>query len=106
MTGFQTCALPISKVRDHGAADKTAGAGDEDQIVLHKRTMVTASRRWLRDSRRRGAEFPICNSGNKWRNSGDDSIGPRTVAAGQKMGRDDLCPCGSGKEYKELPRAG
>jgi preprotein translocase subunit SecA len=32
---------------------------------------------------------------------GDDSGGPKTVSAGQKVGRNDPCPCGSGKKYKK-----
>jgi preprotein translocase subunit SecA len=37
---------------------------------------------------------------------GDDSSGPRTVAVGQKVGRNDPCPCGSGKKYKKCHGAG
>jgi len=32
---------------------------------------------------------------------GDDSGGPKTVAVGAKVGRNDPCPCGSGKKYKK-----
>ncbi|HLK63679.1 MAG TPA: preprotein translocase subunit SecA [Bryobacteraceae bacterium] len=32
---------------------------------------------------------------------GDDSTGPKQVLAGQKVGRNDPCPCGSGKKYKK-----
>jgi preprotein translocase subunit SecA len=32
---------------------------------------------------------------------GDDSTGPKTVAVGAKVGRNDPCPCGSGKKYKK-----
>ena len=32
---------------------------------------------------------------------GDDSTGPKTVNAGAKVGRNDPCPCGSGKKYKK-----
>ncbi len=32
---------------------------------------------------------------------GDDSGGTKTVVAGQKVGRNDPCPCGSGKKYKK-----
>ncbi|MGA2274418.1 MAG: preprotein translocase subunit SecA [Bryobacteraceae bacterium] len=31
---------------------------------------------------------------------GDDSSAPKTVNGGQKVGRNDPCPCGSGKKYK------
>jgi preprotein translocase subunit SecA len=32
---------------------------------------------------------------------GDGSTGPNQVVAGQKVGRNDPCPCGSGKKYKK-----
>jgi preprotein translocase subunit SecA len=32
---------------------------------------------------------------------GDDSGGTKTVAVGAKVGRNDPCPCGSGKKYKK-----
>jgi preprotein translocase subunit SecA len=32
---------------------------------------------------------------------GDGSSGPKTVTAGAKVGRNDPCPCGSGKKYKK-----
>jgi preprotein translocase subunit SecA len=32
---------------------------------------------------------------------GDGSGGPKQVVAGQKVGRNDPCPCGSGKKYKK-----
>jgi preprotein translocase subunit SecA len=32
---------------------------------------------------------------------GDDSGGPKQMVAGQKVGRNDPCPCGSGKKYKK-----
>jgi len=32
---------------------------------------------------------------------GDGTTGPKTVNGGQKVGRNDPCPCGSGKKYKK-----
>ena len=32
---------------------------------------------------------------------GDGSSGPKQVTVGQKVGRNDPCPCGSGKKYKK-----
>ena len=32
---------------------------------------------------------------------GDGSSAPKPVAGGQKVGRNDPCPCGSGKKYKK-----
>ena len=32
---------------------------------------------------------------------GDDSTGPKPINSGAKVGRNDPCPCGSGKKYKK-----
>ena len=32
---------------------------------------------------------------------GDGTTTAQTVAAGQKVGRNEPCPCGSGKKYKK-----
>ena len=32
---------------------------------------------------------------------GDGSSGQKTVVKGAKVGRNDPCPCGSGKKYKK-----
>jgi preprotein translocase subunit SecA len=32
---------------------------------------------------------------------GDGTTSARPVVAGQKVGRNDPCPCGSGKKYKK-----
>jgi len=37
---------------------------------------------------------------------GDDSTSARPVQAGQKVGRNDPCPCGSGKKYKKCHGVG
>jgi len=37
---------------------------------------------------------------------GDGSNGPKQVTVGQKVGRNDPCPCGSGKKYKKCHGAG
>jgi preprotein translocase subunit SecA len=37
---------------------------------------------------------------------GDGSTGPKQVTVGQKVGRNDPCPCGSGKKYKKCHGAG
>jgi uncharacterized protein YecA (UPF0149 family) len=37
---------------------------------------------------------------------GDDSSSPQQVVSGAKVGRNDPCPCGSGKKYKKCHGAG
>jgi preprotein translocase subunit SecA len=37
---------------------------------------------------------------------GDDSTSAQPVSVGQKVGRNDPCPCGSGKKYKKCHGAG
>ena len=35
------------------------------------------------------------------KNERDGSVGEQTVVKGEKVGRNDPCPCGSGKKYKK-----
>jgi preprotein translocase subunit SecA len=37
---------------------------------------------------------------------GDGSTSQNQVSVGQKVGRNDPCPCGSGKKYKKCHGAG
>lgn len=37
---------------------------------------------------------------------GSNAPTPQTASAGPKVGRNDLCPCGSGKKYKKCHGAG
>jgi SEC-C motif domain protein len=39
--------------------------------------------------------------GNKWFYFDGDEFGPEPVRVGPRIGRNDPCPCGSGKKYKK-----
>jgi len=69
----------------------------EDQKMAAKNTMVDFTRNIERKKEKELAALQF---------GGDDSIGPKQVVAGQKVGRNDPCPCGSGKKYKKCHGAG
>ncbi len=64
----------------------------EQQRIAAKNTMEDFTRNIQRKKERELAELQL---------GGDDSGGPKQVVAGQKVGRNDPCPCGSGKKYKK-----
>jgi len=70
---------------------------NEDQKLAAKNTMVDFTRNIERKKEKELAALQF---------GGDDSIGPKQVVAGQKVGRNDPCPCGSGKKYKKCHGAG
>jgi len=69
----------------------------EDQKTAAKNTMVDFTRNIERKKEKELAALQF---------GGDDSAGPKQVLAGQKVGRNDPCPCGSGKKYKKCHGAG
>ena len=69
----------------------------DDQKLAAKNTMVDFTRNIERKKEKELASLQF---------GGDDSIGPKQVVAGQKVGRNDPCPCGSGKKYKKCHGAG
>jgi preprotein translocase subunit SecA len=74
------------------AAAAAAAAAAEAQRQAAKSTMEDFTRNI---QRKKDKELQALQLG------GDDSGGPKTVSAGQKVGRNDPCPCGSGKKYKK-----
>jgi preprotein translocase subunit SecA len=70
---------------------------NEDQKMAAKNTMVDFTRNIERKKEKELAALTF---------GGDDSIGPKQIVAGQKVGRNDPCPCGSGKKYKKCHGAG
>jgi preprotein translocase subunit SecA len=65
----------------------------EQQRLAAKSTMEDFTRNVQRKKEREMAELQFVG--------GDGSSTPQQVAAGQKVGRNDPCPCGSGKKYKK-----
>ncbi len=74
------------------AAAAAARAAEEEKKRAARRQMEDFTRNIERkkDKELAGLQF-----------GGDDSGGTKTVAAGAKVGRNDPCPCGSGKKYKK-----
>jgi preprotein translocase subunit SecA len=65
---------------------------NEQQRQAAKSTMEDFTRNIQRKKDKELAELSL---------GGDGSDGPKTVQAGAKVGRNDPCPCGSGKKYKK-----
>jgi preprotein translocase subunit SecA len=74
-----------------------AAEPNEDQKQAAKNTMVDFTRNIERKKEKELAALTF---------GGDDSTGPKQALAGQKVGRNDPCPCGSGKKYKKCHGGG
>ncbi|HKE25192.1 MAG TPA: preprotein translocase subunit SecA [Bryobacteraceae bacterium] len=68
-------------------------AAEEQRRQAAKNTMEDFTRNIQRKKERELAELQMVG--------GDGSSGPKQVTVGQKVGRNDPCPCGSGKKYKK-----
>jgi preprotein translocase subunit SecA len=90
--------LPYPEEEEEESADAAEAAAaaareaEEEKKRAAKRQMEDFTRNIERkkDKELAGLQF-----------GGDDSGGSKTVAAGAKVGRNDPCPCGSGKKYKK-----
>jgi len=80
---------PQGKAQGEEAA---RAAREEHERQAAKSTMEDFTRNIHRKKERELAEIQF---------GGDGSDGPKQVVAGQKVGRNDPCPCGSGKKYKK-----
>jgi preprotein translocase subunit SecA len=69
-----------------------SGEPSQDQRQAAKSTMEDFTRNIQRKKEKELAALQF---------GGDDSTGPKQAVAGQKVGRNDPCPCGSGKKYKK-----
>ena len=76
---------------DSGPAAATAGA--EAQRQAAKSTMEDFTRNIQRKKEKELQDLQFAG--------GDSTSAPKTVNGGQKVGRNDPCPCGSGKKYKK-----
>jgi preprotein translocase subunit SecA len=81
----------------NGSAETAAAEAAEQQKLAAKNTMVDFTRNI---QRKKEKELEALQFG------GDDSTGPKQVVSGQKVGRNDPCPCGSGKKYKKCHGGG
>jgi preprotein translocase subunit SecA len=68
-------------------------AAEQQRREAAKNTMEDFTRNIQRKKERELQELQMVG--------GDGSTGPKQVTVGQKVGRNDPCPCGSGKKYKK-----
>jgi preprotein translocase subunit SecA len=88
--------FPPDEDEEDEAADppqKQTPEPNEQQRLAAKNTMEDFTRNIQRKKERELAELQFVG--------GDGSTAPKQAAAGQKVGRNDPCPCGSGKKYKK-----
>ncbi len=75
-----------------GDAEPEKPEPSEQQRLAAKATMEDFTKTTLRKKERELADLQF---------GGDGSSAPKTVNGGAKVGRNDPCPCGSGKKYKK-----
>ena len=97
VNGGPTPVLPFSPDEDE-EEEETSSAATEQQRVAAKTSMEDFTRNIQRKKEKELAELQFVG--------GDGSTGPKQVVAGQKVGRNDPCPCGSGKKYKKCHGSG
>jgi preprotein translocase subunit SecA len=87
--------LPFPEEEEEEETDGQPAAPDpsEQQRIAAKTTMEDFTRNVQRKKEREMAELQFVG--------GDTNTGAQPVSAGAKVGRNDPCPCGSGKKYKK-----
>ncbi|HEY1243016.1 MAG TPA: preprotein translocase subunit SecA [Bryobacteraceae bacterium] len=91
VNGGPTPVLPFSPEDEE--EEEAQPDVSEQQRVAAKTSMEDFTRNIQRKKEKELAELQMVG--------GDGSTSARPVAAGQKVGRNDPCPCGSGKKYKK-----
>jgi preprotein translocase subunit SecA len=84
---------PDEDEEDEPERESKPAEPNEQQRLAAKNTMEDFTRNIQRKKERELAELQFVG--------GDGSSAPKQAAAGQKVGRNDPCPCGSGKKYKK-----
>jgi preprotein translocase subunit SecA len=85
--------LPFPSEEDEEEEEAPRPDPSEQQRQAAKSSMEDFTRNIQRKKEKEMAELQFVG--------GDGSTGPKQVVAGQKVGRNDPCPCGSGKKYKK-----
>ncbi|HXA49443.1 MAG TPA: preprotein translocase subunit SecA [Candidatus Acidoferrum sp.] len=87
--------LPFPEEEEEEETDGEPAAPDpsEQQRIAAKTTMEDFTRNVQRKKEREMAELQFVG--------GDTNTSAQPVSAGAKVGRNDPCPCGSGKKYKK-----
>src|SRR6185436_2646857 len=90
-SGGPTLPFPTDEDEDE-MNDAPRPDPNEQQRQAAKSTMEDFTRNIQRKKEKELAELHF---------GGDGSDGPKQVVSGAKVGRNDPCPCGSGKKYKK-----
>ena len=85
--------LPFPEEEEEAEEEAPRPDPNEQQRLAAKSTMEDFTRNIQRKKEREMAELQFVG--------GDGSTGSTPVVTGQKTGRNDPCPCGSGKKYKK-----
>jgi preprotein translocase subunit SecA len=84
---------PYPELDEEEEPEEQSPEASEQQKQAAKNTMEDFTRNIQRKKEKELAELQFVG--------GDGSSGPNQVVSGQKVGRNDPCPCGSGKKYKK-----
>ncbi|MBS1859842.1 MAG: preprotein translocase subunit SecA [Acidobacteria bacterium] len=85
--------FPEEEEEEEGDGQPAAPDPSEQQRIAAKSTMEDFTRNIQRKKDREMAELQFVG--------GEESSTPKQVVGGAKVGRNDPCPCGSGKKYKK-----
>ena len=85
--------LPFPTEEEEEEEEETRPNASEQQRIAAKTTMEDFTRNIQRKKEKELAELQFVG--------GDGSTSSKPVVSGQKVGRNDPCPCGSGKKYKK-----
>ena len=88
-----TPVLPFPSEEEEEEEVDGGSEASEQQRIAAKTSMEDFTRNIQRKKEKELAELQFVG--------GDGSSGPKQVVSGQKVGRNDPCPCGSGKKYKK-----
>jgi preprotein translocase subunit SecA len=84
--------FPEDEDEEDESAESAKPEPSEQQRLQAKATMEDFTKTTLRKKERELADIQF---------GGDGTSAPKTVNGGAKVGRNDPCPCGSGKKYKK-----
>jgi preprotein translocase subunit SecA len=85
--------FPEDEEEEEETDGEPAPDASEQQRIAAKTTMEDFTRNVQRKKEREMAELQFLG--------GEADSSPQQVASGAKIGRNDPCPCGSGKKYKK-----
>ena len=104
MTGVQTCALPISRLLDSVKLDVT-------RTIMVVKIQTAAELEQASESIQedladvKGVQYQHADGSsaetNESQEVGQQPVTQQPMQSGPKVGRNDPCPCGSGKKYKQ-----